>query len=201
MAAMPRELVLASGNAGKLAEFQALFALSGITLRAQSEFGIRPPPETGATFLANALLKARYAAQHSHGAALADDSGLEVDALGGAPGVYSARYAGEGASDAANIDKLLVALADVPDAQRSARFRCVIACVRNAGDPQPLIAQGCWQGRILRERCGAGGFGYDPVFVDLTTGLTAAQLDTASKNARSHRGLALRNLMALLDLQ
>ena len=196
---MPRELVLASGNAGKLAEIQSLLVATGIRLRAQSEFGIRPPPETGETFLANALLKARYAAQRSHCAALADDSGLEVDALGGAPGVYSARYAGDGASDAANIDKLLTALDTVPEALCTARFRCVIVCVSDADDPQPLIAQGCWEGRILRERRGAGGFGYDPIFLDLTSGLSAAQLDAAAKNVRSHRGQALRGLLALLD--
>jgi XTP/dITP diphosphohydrolase len=193
-----RLVVLATSNRGKLAEFQQLLGDSGIDLLPQSQFGIEPPEETGTTFEANALLKARYAARLTGLPAMADDSGLEVDALGGAPGVYSARYAGTGASDAANTAKLLAALAGVPPPRRSARFRCVIAFVRSADDPAPLLAQGCWQGRILDAPRGAGGFGYDPVFLDVAAGQSAAELEPAAKNARSHRGGALRNLLAQL---
>ncbi|MEZ5459069.1 MAG: RdgB/HAM1 family non-canonical purine NTP pyrophosphatase [Steroidobacteraceae bacterium] len=193
-----RPVVLATGNRGKLAEFRQLLGDSGFDVVPQSQFGIDPPEETGTTFEANAELKARHAARLTGLPALADDSGLEVDALGGAPGVYSARYAGAGASDAANIAKLLAALAAVPDAQRTARFRCVIACVRTADDPAPLLARGAWEGRILAAPRGSGGFGYDPVFLDPASGSSAAELDAAAKNARSHRGAALRDLLAQL---
>jgi XTP/dITP diphosphohydrolase len=157
-----RRVVLASGNAGKLREFSELLASTGRALIRQSELGIEPPPETGATFLENALLKARNAARLSGLPAIADDSGIEVDALGGAPGVYSARYAGEGASDAANLAKLLSALDDVPDPQRGARYRCVAVFVEHSEDPRPLVGEGTWEGRIIRDRRGSGGFGYDP---------------------------------------
>ena len=193
-----RPVVLATGNRGKLAEFRQLLGDSGYEVLAQSQFGIEPPEETGATFEANALLKARYAAQLTGLPALADDSGLEVDALGGEPGVYSARYAGAGATDAANIAKLLAALAAMPEAQRTARFRCVIAFVRTAEDAAPLLAHGAWEGRILAAPRGTGGFGYDPVFLDPASGLSAAELDAAAKNARSHRGAALRELLRQL---
>jgi len=190
-------VVLASGNAGKLREFAELFAPLGWQFQPQSVLGITTPEETGSTFLDNALLKARHAAKLSGLPALADDSGLEVDALGGAPGVYSARYAGEEADDAANIDKLLTTLAAVDgglaDTARTARFRCVIAYVRNAVDPQPIIGVGVWEGRILKQPQGTGGFGYDPVFMDLASGCSAAELPAATKNARSHRGAALRD--------
>jgi XTP/dITP diphosphohydrolase len=193
-----RPVVLATGNRGKLAEFQQLLGDSGFDVLPQSQFGIEPPEETGTTFEANALLKARHAAQLTGLPALADDSGLEVDALGGAPGVYSARYAGVDAGDAANTAKLLAALATVPESQRAARFRCVIAFVRTADDATPLLAHGAWPGRILAAPRGAGGFGYDPVFLDIASGLSAAELDAAAKNARSHRGAALRELLQQL---
>ena len=193
--------VLASGNRGKLREYAELLAPARLQLEPQSAFGIESPPETGTTFIDNALLKARHAAAHSGLPALADDSGLEVDALGGAPGVHSARYASdtdEGAGDAANIAKLLRALAAVPEGKRTARFRCAIALVRGADDPAPRIAQGVWEGRILTAPRGDGGFGYDPVFLDVASGRSVAELTPAEKNARSHRGQALRALLAEL---
>jgi XTP/dITP diphosphohydrolase len=193
--------VLASGNRGKLREYAELLAPARLQLEPQSAFGIDSPPENGSTFIDNALLKARHAAAHAGLPALADDSGLEVDALGGAPGVHSARYAsdtGEGAGDAANIAKLLRALAAVPEGQRTARFRCAIAFVRGADDPAPRIAQGVWEGRILMTPRGDGGFGYDPVFLDVASGRSVAELTPAEKNARSHRGQALRALLAQL---
>jgi XTP/dITP diphosphohydrolase len=191
------EIVLASGNAGKLHEFQALLGPDW-RVRPQADFGVTPVEETGGTFLANALLKARHAAQATGLPALADDSGLEVDALGGAPGVHSARYAGPGADDAANNHKLLAALAGLPGQERTARFRCVLVWTRGPGDPAPLVAEGVWEGRILPAPRGRGGFGYDPLFLDPETGLAAAELDPALKNARSHRGRALARLQALI---
>jgi XTP/dITP diphosphohydrolase len=141
-------------------------------------------------------LKARHAALLSHQAALADDSGLEVDALGGAPGVYSARYAGPEASDIDNLNKLLAALADVPEGQRRARFRCVIAFVRSADDPEPIIGEGVWEGYVLTAPRGQGGFGYDPVFADGQTHMSAAEMPSSEKNLRSHRAMALRDFLA-----
>ena len=190
--------MLASGNHGKLAEFAELLAPCGIQLFPQAEFGIEPPAEDGASFVANALLKARFAAAGSGLAALADDSGLEVDALDGSPGVYSARYAGPGASDAANLRKLLTELAGTP-LPTPARFCCVIALVRRADDPAPLLAHGVWEGAIISAARGTAGFGYDPVFLDPQSGLTAAELSLPQKNARSHRGVALRALLAQLS--
>jgi XTP/dITP diphosphohydrolase len=191
--------VLASGNPGKLREFAALLAPRAIELIPQAQFGIRPAAETGSTFLENALLKAHHAARHAHLPALADDSGIEVDALGGRPGVWSARFAGEGASDAENLRHLLAELHDVPDGFRQARYQCVIVLVRSAGDRQPLVAQGSWRGTILHTGRGHGGFGYDPVFVPEGEQRTAAELSSAEKNAVSHRGQALRSLVAMLD--
>ena len=191
-------LVLASGNAGKLAEFNALLADVGFDVRPQSEFGVEDAEETGLTFIENAILKARHASQATGLPALADDSGLVVDALGGAPGLYSARYAGEHGNHAANIDKLLHELLDVPDERRSARFVCVLALLRHADDPQPLIAQGLWEGRILHARQGDGGFGYDPVFFSPTDHMSAAELPSDVKNLVSHRGRALAMLRAAL---
>jgi XTP/dITP diphosphohydrolase len=191
-------VVLATGNAGKLREFAELLGPAGLEFEPQSAFAVPPADETGGTFVANALIKARHAAAHTGLPAMADDSGLEVDALGGAPGVYSARYAGAGATDARNIEQLLGALGDVPDPRRTARFRCVIALVRTADDPAPLLAEGSWEGAILRAPRGSGGFGYDPVFLDAASGLTAAELPSAKKHARSHRGAALRALLARL---
>ena len=192
------KLVLASGNAGKLAEFNALLADVGFDVRPQSEFGVEDAEETGLTFIENAILKARHASQATGLPALADDSGLVVDALGGAPGLYSARYAGEHGNHAANIDKLLHELLDVPDERRSARFVCVLALLRHADDPQPLIAQGLWEGRILHARQGDGGFGYDPVFFSPTEHMSAAELPAEVKNLVSHRGRALAMLRAAL---
>lgn len=211
----PRRVVLATGNAGKLREFAALLAPAGFSFEPQSAFGIEPPEETGDTFLANALLKARYAARHSGLPAMADDSGLEVDALGGAPGVRSARYAEDAAEaagaaiprDEANWRKLLGALAGVPEAGRRARFRCCIVLVRDADDPSPLVGEGAWEGRILEAPRGSGGFGYDPVFAPIdgagaaSGGRSVAELEAAAKNLHSHRAAALRALLAAWQAQ
>lgn len=192
-------VVLASSNAGKLRELAALLAPFSLQLAAQNEFGIHPAAETGTTFVENALLKAHHAARHAHLPALADDSGMEVDALGGRPGVWSARFAGEGASDAQNLRQLLAELQDVPDEWRQARYQCVIVWVRSVGDQAPLIAHGTWEGTIARAPRGQGGFGYDPVFVPAGGQRTAAELSDAEKNALSHRGQALRALVAILE--
>jgi guanylate kinase len=192
--------VLASGNAGKLRELAAILRPLGLTLTAQSALGIDSPPETGATFLENALIKARHAARKSGLPALADDSGIEVDALEGRPGVRSARFAGEGASDADNLQKLLAELHDVPMEFRQARYHCVIAFVRRHDDQHPIVAHGTWEGRIALEPRGSGGFGYDPIFLPACLpeplgrreALTAAELDPAVKNEVSHRAQALR---------
>lgn len=193
--------VLASSNAGKLRELTALLAPFSLELIAQSALGIEPAPETGTTFLENALLKARHACRHAGLAALADDSGLEVEALEGRPGVWSARFAREGASDAENLRQLLAEMAAVPPARRQARYQCVIVFLRNAQDSAPLIARGSWEGRIATEPRGRGGFGYDPVFVPQGGQRTAAELDSAEKNAVSHRGQALLSLVAMLRKQ
>ena len=191
-------VVLASGNAGKLRELAVLLAPFSLQLEAQGDFGIHPAAETGTTFVENALLKAHHAARHARLPALADDSGLEVDALGGRPGVWSARFAGEGASDTQNLRQLLAELQDVPDGFRQARYQCVIVWVRSVGDQSPLIAHGTWEGTIARAPRGQGGFGYDPVFVPAGGQRTAAELSDAEKNAVSHRGQALRGLVAML---
>lgn len=189
-------LVVATGNAGKLAEIRALLARPGLELVAQRELGIADAEETGSTFIENALLKARHAARASGLPALADDSGLIVDALDGAPGLISAHWAGVHGDAARNIAKLLSALDGVTEARRRARFYSVVVLIRHADDPAPLIAEGWWEGRIAAAPRGAGGFGYDPVFVDAATGLTAAELPEATKNAASHRGKALAALAA-----
>ena len=191
---MTRKILLASSNAGKVREIAAILADHDLLVVPQSEFAIPAVEETGLTFVENAILKARHAAKLSGLPAIADDSGLEVDALGGAPGVYSARYAGEEATDPANNAKLLQALADVPDGQRTARFRCVMVYLRHELDPSPVIAQGVWEGGILREERGAGGFGYDPLFFVPENGSTAAELPDEMKKRLSHRGKALRSL-------
>lgn len=191
-------IVLASGNPGKLREFGELFGGLGIELIAQSELGIGDADETGVTFIENALIKARHACRLSGLPALADDSGLCVDALGGAPGLYSARYAGPGAGDAANNAKLLQALADVPESRRGAHYVCVLALLREADDPDPIVATGRWRGRIAVTPAGSAGFGYDPVFLLPGLELTAAELPSAEKHASSHRGIAMRRLTALL---
>lgn len=189
-----RRLVLASNNPGKLREINALLAELAIEVIPQGEFGVPEAEETGLSFVENAILKARHAAQRTGLPALADDSGLEVDALHGAPGIYSARYAGAKASDAANNAKLVTALQEVPKDQRTARFQCVIAYLRHGQDPMPLICSGTWEGRILDAPCGANGFGYDPLFFVPTQGCTSAELAPEVKNALSHRGQALRAL-------
>ena len=191
-------IVLASGNAGKLAELGAILSTLDMELIAQSELGIGDIEETGATFVENALLKARHAARISGLPALADDSGLCVDALDGAPGLHSARYAGGHGNAAANIVKLLDALRDVPDVGRSAHFHCTIVWLRSADDPAPLIVEGRWHGRILPAARGEHGFGYDPVFLDPELGVSAAELDAATKNRISHRGRALAHLQSIL---
>lgn len=188
------KLVLASNNAGKLAEFSRLLEGSGLQVVPQAELGVDDAEETGLTFVENALLKARNASRATGLPALADDSGLCVDALDGAPGLYSARYAGPGGDAGRNIAKLLDALQDVPDARRGARFCCALVLLRHAQDPQPLIAEGRWEGRILHAPRGSKGFGYDPVFLDPDNNLTAAELDPAIKNRISHRGRALQLL-------
>jgi len=193
------KVVLATANPGKQREFAALLATRGFELVLQSELGIPSVEETGKSFVDNALLKARHAAAHARLPALADDSGLEVDALDGRPGIHSARFAGPGATDEQNNAALLAALAGVPLERRTARYRCVLALVRNATDPCPLIAQGSWEGRIVLDPAGAGGFGYDPHFIPDNFDCTAAQLSPTLKNALSHRGAALRELIVRLD--
>jgi len=193
------KVVLATANPGKQREFAALLATRGFELVLQSELGIPSVDETGKSFVDNALLKARHAAAHARLPALADDSGLEVDALEGRPGIHSARFAGPGATDEQNNAALLAALASIPPERRTARYRCVLALVRNATDPCPLIAQGSWEGRIVLDPAGSGGFGYDPHFIPLGFECTAAQLSPALKNALSHRGAALRELIVRLD--
>ncbi|WP_314404259.1 RdgB/HAM1 family non-canonical purine NTP pyrophosphatase [Stenotrophomonas rhizophila] len=189
-----KTLVLASGNAGKLKELQAMLGDLPLQIVAQGELGVSDVPETGLTFVENALIKARHASAVTGLPALADDSGLIVDALDGAPGLYSARYAGSPTNDAANNAKLLDALREVPAERRTARFYAVIVLLRHANDPQPLICEGSWEGVILDELRGRNGFGYNPVFLDPALGLTAAEMDPAQKNAISHRALALQLL-------
>jgi XTP/dITP diphosphohydrolase len=207
---MVQQVVLATGNAGKAKEFASLLGAQ-FQIVLQTDLGLEPAAETGTSFLENALLKARYAALQSGLPAIADDSGLEVDALGGAPGVNSARYAGADATDADNNRKLLHALQDVPAAQRGARFRCTVVYVQSAADSEPLVAEGCWEGAIDTAQRGTGGFGYDPLFCDLSNGeeltgetlgraRTSAELTPTEKNARSHRGQAVRRLCQLLQL-
>jgi len=193
---IPR-LVLASGNPGKLREFRRLLAPLGIEVIAQAELGITDADEPHVTFVENALAKARHASARARLPALADDSGVCVRALGGAPGVHSARYAGEPRSDARNNEKLIAALAGVAD--RRAHYACVLALTRHAEDPEPIIAEGTWHGTIIVAPRGGGGFGYDPHFLDSETGLTGAELPLERKNELSHRGKAMRALIARLN--
>jgi XTP/dITP diphosphohydrolase len=186
---MFRKLVIASNNAGKLREIGQILAPLGVEVLPQSAFGVPEADEPHGTFIENALAKARHAAALTGLPALADDSGLCVDALGGAPGVHSARYAGEPRSDERNNAKLLQVLGERLD--RQAHYYCVIVVIRHAQDPQPLIAQGSWRGEILRAPRGFGGFGYDPLFLDVESGQTGAELAAAKKNLMSHRGKAL----------
>lgn len=191
-------VVLASSNRGKLGEFAALLAGADLTVVSQGELGVPDIEETGLSFVENAILKARNAARHTGLAAIADDSGIEVDALHGAPGIYSARYAGAGAGDGANVTKLLRELAAVPAELRTARFQCVIVYLRHALDPTPLICQGTWEGRVLYEPRGTNGFGYDPVFYVPTHDCASAELPPEIKNRLSHRGQAMARLLAAL---
>jgi XTP/dITP diphosphohydrolase len=190
-------IVLASSNLGKIREIQAL--LHGVEVLPQSQFGIQEPEETGTTFVENAIIKARNAARHSKLPAIADDSGLVVDALHGAPGVISARYAGTEASDQDNWLKLLLALDGVAEHQRSARFICVMVYLRHAEDPLPIIAQGVWEGSILTSAMGENGFGYDPVFWLKDLACSSAQLSPEQKNRLSHRAKALKDLQTQIQ--
>ena len=196
---MSERIVMATGNPGKLAEIRELLSGRGLTILPQSAFDFEPAEETGETFLDNAMLKAEKAAEATGLPAIADDSGLAVEALQGAPGVRSARYAGAAATDADNIAKLLAALQGLPETERAAAFHCVVVAVWPGNARPPLIAEGIWRGRIAVEPAGGGGFGYDPVFVEPVLGCTAAEMTSEQKNARSHRGQAFRELARLLS--
>lgn len=193
-----KSIVLATGNPGKVRELSAMLSGLGFEIRPQSDFAVPEADETGLTFVENAILKARNAAAHTGLPAIADDSGIEVDALNGAPGIYSARYAGVGASDHDNNAKLLDALKEVPDAERTARFRAVIVYLKHADDPSPIIAEGAWEGQILHQEEGGNGFGYDTLFFVPTHGMASALLDPEVKNGLSHRGQALEQLVQAL---
>ena len=193
------KLVLASGNKGKLRELTALLQPFDFELHTQSEFEVPDVAETGTTFVENAIIKARNAAAHTGLPAIADDSGIEVDALDGAPGVYSARFAGPDASDQENNSLLVQKLADVPEPQRTARYRAVIVYMAHAADPSPIICEGSWEGRIILQPSGEGGFGYDPYFYLPDQGCTSAELTADQKNALSHRGQALKLLVEKLS--
>ena len=193
------KLVIASGNPGKLRELSALLEPLGYELHAQSEFDVPEAEETGTTFVENAIIKARNAAAHTGLPAIADDSGIEVDALDGAPGVYSARFSGPGADDASNNALLVEKLRNVPEQQRGARYRAVLVYMRHAADPSPIICEGSWEGRIILEPRGDNGFGYDPHFWLDSHGCTSAELDPAEKNRLSHRGQALREMVERLQ--
>lgn len=193
-----QKVVLATGNVGKVSEFSDLLKECNLTVIAQTELAIIPIEETGLTFIENTILKARHAAKISGFPAIADDSGLSVNTLKGAPGIYSARFAGENASDEENLHKLLSVMKDIPDNQRQAQFNCVLVYLRHFADPTPIICQGIWQGVLTHEPKGSNGFGYDPIFYDPQLKLTAAQLTKTQKNAFSHRGQALRMLLGSL---
>ena len=199
-----QKIVIATGNVGKLREFQQLlsghsFAGHSFDVLPQSDFNIGNAKETGLTFVENAIIKARYACAHTGLPAIADDSGIEVDALNGRPGIYSARYAGSDANDSTNNIKLLQELKNIPAEKRTARYHAVLAFMRHAEDPTPVLCHGTWEGIILTEPCGEGGFGYDPLFFVPTHDCTAAELDKTEKNRISHRGKALQQLLARLS--
>lgn len=196
-----KKIVLATGNQGKVREMADLLADFGFDVVAQSEFNVSEVAESGTTFIENAIIKARHAAKETGLPAIADDSGLEVDYLGGAPGVYSARYAGEDASDQQNLEKLLDAMKDVPEAQRSARFHCVLVLMRHENDPTPLVCHGKWEGRILTQAHGSNGFGYDPIFFVPEENCASAQLEPMRKKQLSHRGQALKKLFQAIEEQ
>jgi XTP/dITP diphosphohydrolase len=194
---MTQKVVLASGNQGKLREFIRMLSSQEMDILKQSEFNVSDVEETGLTFVENAILKARHAAKITGLPALADDSGIEVDALNGQPGIYSARYSGAG--DDANNTKLLEVMVGIPEPERTARFRCCIVYMRHADDPSPIIADASWEGVILHELKGVNGFGYDPLFYVPTHGCSSAEIDPDEKNRISHRGQALRILLAALE--
>lgn len=192
---MSKNVVLASSNPGKLREINQILTTLALTVVPQSDYNVPDADETGLTFVENALLKARNATRHSGLPAIADDSGIEVDYLNGAPGIYSARYAGKNASDAQNLEKLLANLKGIPDPERTARFQCLMVYLRHEFDPTPVICQGTWEGKILLEPRGKNGFGYDPVFFVPTHKCSSAELPAEEKNKLSHRGQALRKLV------
>ncbi len=192
-------LVLASGNAGKLREFKSLLSGIGFDIKPQSEFGVSNAEETGLTFVENAIIKARHACQETGHAAISDDSGIEVDALNGAPGIYSARFSGDDGNDEANNTKLLAELKGLPPEQRVARYQCVLVFMQHALDPTPIIAQGSWEGIILEKPIGENGFGYDPLFWVPTHECSSAQLSKETKNGMSHRAIAMKILIAQLQ--
>jgi len=192
---MTQKIILASGNAGKLREFQQLLSGCGFEIVPQSEFNIANAEETGTTFVENAIIKARHACEQTGLPAIADDSGIEVDALNGRPGVYSARYAGENATDEKNNQKLLTELKNAPTEKRTARYHAVLAYMRHAADPTPILCHGTWEGIILTEPRGQSGFGYDPLFFVPSHNCASAELDKAEKNRISHRGKAMQELL------
>lgn len=197
---MTQKIVLASGNKGKVAELSQMLAPLQLQVVPQTELGVTDADETGLTFIENALIKARHAALVTGLPAIADDSGLAVDVLGGAPGIYSARYAGEAARDSDNIDKLLAALQHVPPEQRGAQFHCVLVYLRHAEDPTPMVCHGVWHGHISLARSGENGFGYDPVFFVPEENCTSAELSRERKQQLSHRGKALAQLIQQLSI-
>lgn len=194
-----KTIVLASANKGKLKEFQHMLSEVGFRVLPQAEFNVSSVAETGLSFVENAIIKARHASKISGLAAIADDSGLEVDALDGAPGIYSARYSGANATDDSNNQKLLLALAGLPTAQRTARYQCILVFMRHPSDPTPIIAEGRWEGRILEAPRGEGGFGYDPIFWVPSHNCASAELEKEEKNRISHRALAMKALMVKLQ--
>jgi XTP/dITP diphosphohydrolase len=196
-----KKIVLATGNKGKVKELAAMLSDLSIEVLPQSDFAVTEIAETGSTFIENAIIKARHASKHTGLPAIADDSGLAVDALGGAPGVYSARFSGENATDQSNITKLLGLMADIPNDKRQAKFLCVLVYMRHADDPSPIICQGEWCGEIMTEQQGDNGFGYDPIFWVNQQNSSSAQLSSQQKNALSHRGQALKLLLAQLQNQ
>ncbi|MGL6170420.1 XTP/dITP diphosphatase [Vibrio misgurnus] len=196
-----KKIVLATGNQGKVREMADLLADFGFDVIAQSEFNLTEAAETGTTFIENAIIKARHAAKMTGLPAIADDSGLEVDYLHGAPGIYSARYAGENASDSDNLNKLLAAMQGVPESERSARFHCVLVLMRHADDPTPIVCHGKWEGKILTTPHGSNGFGYDPIFWVAEHNCASAELEPARKKQLSHRAQALQKLFAALQEQ
>lgn len=193
-----QQIVLATGNPGKAKEFNRLLENSNIEIILQSKFNVTPPEETGTTFVENAIIKARHASKCSGLPAIADDSGIEVDCLNGAPGIYSARFSGPNATDEANLQKLIDEVTPFPQAERSARYWCILVLMRHWQDPTPIICQRCWNGEIITERRGQNGFGYDPIFKISMLGKTAAELEPEVKNRISHRGQAMADLMPIL---